>query len=76
MPGPLTRNYKRHGTTTPFAALEVVTGEGIGECVPGGRSSSASCAPPSTRITPKSHSRNFTAITPICAVFTEYPGRR
>ena len=27
-------NYKRNGTTTLFAALDVKTGEVIGECLP------------------------------------------
>jgi transposase len=30
----MTHDYKRHGTTTLFAALDVVTGKVIGECVP------------------------------------------
>ena len=32
--GTMTHDYKRHGTTTLFAALDVVTGEVIGECMP------------------------------------------
>ena len=32
--GTMTHDYKRHGTTTLFAALDVKTGEIIGECVP------------------------------------------
>jgi len=28
----MTHDYKRHGTTTLFAALNVVTGEVVGEC--------------------------------------------
>ncbi len=31
-PGTVTHDYKRHGTTTLFAALNVLTGELIGEC--------------------------------------------
>lgn len=30
----MTHNYKRHGTTTLFAALDVLTGKGIGSCLP------------------------------------------
>ena len=30
----MTRDYKRHGTTTLFAALDVKTGLVIGECQP------------------------------------------
>jgi transposase len=30
--GTMTDDYKRHGTTTLFAALDVVTGEVVGEC--------------------------------------------
>jgi transposase len=30
----MTHDYKRHGTTTLFAALDVKTGEVIGECLP------------------------------------------
>ena len=30
----MTHDYKRNGTTTLFAALEVVTGRVIGECLP------------------------------------------
>ncbi|HEY7270431.1 MAG TPA: IS630 family transposase [Dehalococcoidia bacterium] len=30
--GTMTHDYKRHGTTTLFAALNVVTGEVVGEC--------------------------------------------
>jgi hypothetical protein len=29
-----THDHKRHGTTTLFAALNVKTGEVIGECLP------------------------------------------
>jgi transposase len=31
--GTMTHDYKRHGTTTLFAALDVATGKVIGECV-------------------------------------------
>jgi transposase len=31
--GTMTHDYKRHGTTTLFAALEVVTGKVIGQCM-------------------------------------------
>ena len=30
--GPMTHDYKRHGTTTSFAALNVLTGKVIGQC--------------------------------------------
>ena len=32
--GTMTHDYKRHGTTTLFAALNVATGEMIHECLP------------------------------------------
>ena len=32
--GTMTHDYKRHGTTTLFAALDVATGRVIGECMP------------------------------------------
>ena len=32
--GTMTHDYKRHGTTTLFAALDVLTGSVIGECLP------------------------------------------
>ena len=32
--GTMTHDYKRHGTTTLFAALDVLTGTVIGECLP------------------------------------------
>ena len=32
--GTMTHDYKRHGTTTLFAALDVETGKVIGECLP------------------------------------------
>src|SRR5205823_4007364 len=32
--GTMTHDYKRNGTTTLFAALDVKTGEVIGECLP------------------------------------------
>ncbi|RGE14300.1 IS630 family transposase, partial [Leucobacter sp. wl10] len=32
--GTMTHDYKRHGTTTLFAALEVATGKVIGQCLP------------------------------------------
>jgi len=32
--GTMTHDYKRHGTTTLFAALDVATGKVIGECMP------------------------------------------
>ena len=35
----MTHDYKRNGTTTLFAALEVVTGRVIGECLPRHRAS-------------------------------------
>src|SRR3954464_7805766 len=31
--GTMTHDYKRHGTTTLFAALDVATGKGIGQCL-------------------------------------------
>ena len=31
--GTMTHDYKRHGTTTLFAALDVATGKVIGECM-------------------------------------------
>jgi transposase len=34
----MTHDYKRHGTTTLFAALEILEGEVIGECLPRHRS--------------------------------------
>ncbi len=30
----MTHDYKRHGTTTLFAALNVLTGQVIGRCLP------------------------------------------
>ena len=30
----MTHDYKRHGTTTLFAALDVLTGMVIGQCLP------------------------------------------
>ena len=30
----MTHDYKRHGTTTLFAALDVATGKVIGQCMP------------------------------------------
>ncbi len=32
--GTMTHDYKRHGTTTLFAALNVLDGRVIGECMP------------------------------------------
>jgi transposase len=32
--GTMTHDYKRHGTTTLFAALNILTGDVIGECMP------------------------------------------
>jgi len=32
--GTMTHDYKRHGTTTLFGALDVLTGKVIGECLP------------------------------------------
>ena len=32
--GTMTHDYKRHGTTTLFAALNVLTGSVIGQCLP------------------------------------------
>jgi hypothetical protein len=32
--GTMTRDYKRNATTTVFAALDVLTGAVIGECLP------------------------------------------
>ena len=36
--GTMTHDYKRHGTTTPFAALNMLDGKVIGECLPRHRS--------------------------------------
>ena len=30
----MTHDYQRHGTTTLFAALDVLTGKVIGQCLP------------------------------------------
>jgi hypothetical protein len=32
--GTMTHDYKRNGTTTLFAALDVLTGKVIGQCLP------------------------------------------
>ena len=32
--GTMTHDYRRHGTTTLFAALDIATGQVIGECLP------------------------------------------
>jgi len=32
--GTMTQDYKRNGTTTLFAALDVLTGKVIGQCLP------------------------------------------
>ena len=42
----MTHDYKRHGTTTLFAALDVASGKVIGQCMRhiGIRSGSNSCA--------------------------------
>lgn len=37
--GTMTHDYKRHGTTTLFAALDVLTGKVIGRCLPRHRNS-------------------------------------
>jgi transposase len=41
--GTMTHDYKRHGTTTLFAALDVKSGEVIGECLPRHRAKEFIC---------------------------------
>ena len=45
--GTMTHDYKRNGTTTLFAALDVATGAVLGQCYPntGTKSSWSSCTP-------------------------------
>lgn len=45
----ITHDYKRRGTTTLFAALDVLTGQVLAQCKPGPRNFSASCAPSKPR---------------------------
>ena len=42
----LTHDYKRHGTTTLFAALDVLKGEVIGQCLPAAIAIRNSCKIP------------------------------
>jgi hypothetical protein len=60
--GTMTHDYKRHGTTTLFAELDVLTGTVIGECQPPPetRSSprSAADAPPSKQSPPKTETQH------------------
>ena len=62
-----THDYMRHGTTTLFAALDIATGEIIGQCFPRG-SSSSSCA--------LSKPRFLTTLTSIWSWTTTQPTRR
>ena len=43
--GTMTHDYKRHGTTTLFAALDVATGEVVHECLPRHRQRVCGTAP-------------------------------
>ena len=45
----MTHDYKRHGTTTLFAALDVATGEVVHECLPAPPASGVSAVPPQDR---------------------------
>lgn len=47
--GTMTRDYKRHGTTTLFAALDVATGEVIHKCMPRHRHGESSASWPRWR---------------------------
>ena len=47
--GTMTHGYKRHGTTTLFAALDVATGEVVHECLPAPPASGVSAVPPQDR---------------------------
>ena len=64
--GTTTHDYKRHGTTTLFAALDIATGEVIHQCLPrqGTRSSSASCAPSRNAPTRNSTCTSSSTTTP------------
>jgi len=68
--GTMTHDYKRHGTTTLFAALDVLEGKVIGRCMQrhGIRSSSASSTPwnaKSRTARPSTQSSTITRLTSI-----------
>ena len=67
--GTRTHDYKRHGTTTLYAALSMLDGTVIGQCLPAtaARSSSASSPPSISRPRPSS--------TCICSSTTPAPTR-
>lgn len=72
----MTHDYKRHGTTTLFAALNVLTGEVFGRNMqrPGIRSSSASSTPLSETFRQARSSTSFSTTTPPTSTRESAPG--
>ena len=74
--GTMTHDYVRHGTTTLFAALNVLDGTVLGRCMPGigTRSSSASSMRSRPRCPPASWSTAFSTTTPPTSTPRSAPG--
>jgi transposase len=71
----MTHNYKRHGTTTLFAALSVLDGTVIGRCMPTATSnSSAFSTLSSARLPPTSRSTSSSTTTPPTNILKCWPG--
>jgi transposase len=74
--GTMTHDYKRHGTTTLFAALNTLDGVVLGRCMQRHRhrSSSASSMLSSAQSRPVSWSTPFSTITPAISIQRSKPG--
>jgi hypothetical protein len=74
--GTVTHDYKRHGTTTLFAALYVLEGKVIGRCMQltGTRNSSASSTRSTERCQPERRSRRSSTTTPPTSTRRCRPG--
>jgi hypothetical protein len=74
--GTMTHDYKRHGTTTLFAALNTLDGVVHGRCMQRHttRNSSASSTPSSAPYRPANWSTPFSTITPLTSIPRSKPG--
>jgi len=74
--GTMTHDYKRHGTTTLFAALNVLDGSVLGRCsnATGTRSSSASSTPSKRTCRPARSSMSSSTTTPPTSSRRCWPG--
>jgi putative transposase len=74
----VTHDYLRHGTTTLFAALDLLDGTVLAQCRPrtGTRNSLASCAQSTKPCRPTSRSTSSSTTTPPTSIPRSRPGSR